>query len=107
VGGRVVASVKDDGPGVRPEHLSRVFETFYTTKGDTVGTGLGLSISREIVQDHGGELRVESTLGQGATFIVTLPFADTAATESPGCEPTGRPGFTARRSASSRSTSGR
>jgi signal transduction histidine kinase/DNA-binding response OmpR family regulator len=86
VGGRVVASVKDDGPGIRPEHLSRVFETFYTTKGATVGTGLGLSISREIVQDHGGELRVESSLGQGATFIVTLPFADTAATESPGCD---------------------
>jgi two-component system NtrC family sensor kinase len=86
IGSRVVASVSDNGPGVRPEHLARVFETFFTTKGATVGTGLGLSISRDIVQSHGGDLRVESTLGMGATFIVTLPDAGTVVSDPPSVD---------------------
>ncbi len=72
---QVVATVTDSGPGIREEHLPRIFDTFFTTKEATVGTGLGLSISRDIVLAHGGDLRVESTFGQGATFIVTLPLA--------------------------------
>jgi signal transduction histidine kinase len=74
-GTQVVATVSDNGPGIRPEHLARIFETFFTTKDATVGTGLGLSISREIAQSHGGDLRVESAFGHGATFILTLPGA--------------------------------
>jgi CheY-like chemotaxis protein len=79
---QVVASVSDNGPGIRPEHLARVFETFFTTKDATIGTGLGLSISREIAQSHGGDLRVESAFGDGAAFILTLPFAGTSAPEA-------------------------
>jgi signal transduction histidine kinase/DNA-binding response OmpR family regulator len=81
-GSQVVASVSDNGPGIRPEHLARVFETFFTTKDATIGTGLGLSISREIAQSHGGDLRVESAFGDGAAFILTLPFAGTSAPEA-------------------------
>jgi two-component system NtrC family sensor kinase len=55
--------------------MQRVFEPFFTTKAVGRGTGLGLSISREIVRRHGGELRVRSTVGAGATFVVTLPVA--------------------------------
>ncbi len=74
-GNRVVAEVSDTGPGVRPEHLPRVFEAFFTTKGPTTGMGLGLSISRDIVRRLGGELRVTSPPGRGATFSIDLPAA--------------------------------
>ncbi len=70
--GSVVVEVTDNGPGIRPEHVRRIFETFFTTKG-AKGTGLGLSLSRQIVRSYGGDIRVESTLGSGATFTVTLP----------------------------------
>ncbi len=94
-GTQVVASVSDNGPGIRPEHLARIFETFFTTKGATVGTGLGLSISREIAQSHGGDLRVESAFGHGATFILTLPFAF-AGTIAPEAGPPRNQGSTLR-----------
>jgi two-component system, NtrC family, sensor kinase len=76
VGDRVVASVRDTGPGIPPALLHRVFETFYTTK--TKGTGLGLSISRDIVEAHGGKLRVRSVPDEGATFELSLPVAPVA-----------------------------
>jgi signal transduction histidine kinase len=72
-GTSVVVRVKDDGPGIRPEILARIFERGFTTKGPNKGSGLGLSISRTIVEKHGGHLRAESAPGQGATFIVELP----------------------------------
>lgn len=71
----IVIRVADDGPGIRRDHLARVFEMFFTTKDATTGTGLGLAISREIAMSHGGDLTVESTAGHGATFILTLPSA--------------------------------
>ncbi|HEV8713921.1 MAG TPA: ATP-binding protein [Candidatus Binatia bacterium] len=73
--GMVEAVVVDTGPGVPPEHLPYLFEPFFTTKGMANGTGLGLAISREIVLNHHGEIRVESTPGQGSRFIVSLPRA--------------------------------
>ena len=69
--------VRDDGPGIPAESLSRVFERFYRVdkarSRDQGGTGLGLSIVKHIVQAHGGEVRAESELGKGATFFFTLP----------------------------------
>lgn len=73
--GRALVEVADNGPGIAPEHLPLIFEPFFTTKPEGEGTGLGLWISRDIVRRHGGEIRVRSTAGQGATFTVTLPLA--------------------------------
>lgn len=73
VGNHVVINVRDNGPGIAPEHLPRVFDSFNTTKtGPTAG--LGLPISRDIVRGHGGEMFVESHLGRGATFSIVLPM---------------------------------
>ncbi len=65
----------DNGPGIRPENLTRIFDPFFTTKAVGKGTGLGLSLSYGIIQEHGGRIRVESRLGQGATFLIELPIA--------------------------------
>ena len=78
--GKLEVFVRDDGPGIPPEALDRVFERFYRVdkarSRDQGGTGLGLSIVKHIVQAHGGEVRVASEAGQGATFFFTLPVAD-------------------------------
>jgi PAS domain S-box-containing protein len=65
--------VRDSGTGIAPEHLRKIFDPGFTTKGVGVGTGLGLSICYQIVQDHRGEIRVESEPGKGSTFTVILP----------------------------------
>ena len=65
--------VRDDGQGMSPEVLNRVFEPFYTTKGLQQGTGIGLSTSISIVRSHGGFIEVESTPGRGTLFSVFLP----------------------------------
>jgi signal transduction histidine kinase len=70
---RAVVEVADTGPGIAPEHLSRVFQPFFTTKGMTTGTGLGLSISRDIVRRLGGDIEVSSERGVGTIFTVFLP----------------------------------
>ncbi len=70
--GFIVLSVKDDGPGILPEHLPTIFDRGVTTK-QGVGSGLGLYISRAIVERHGGRIVVESKPGQGATFDVLIP----------------------------------
>lgn len=70
--GQVVVDVRDTGPGIPPENLSRLFQPFFTTKGAT-GTGLGLSISRNIIQRHGGNISVRSEPGAGTVFTVSLP----------------------------------
>ena len=67
----VEVKVRDNGPGVPEEIQPRLFEAYYTTK--EKGTGLGLAIVRHNAELYGGSVRVESTLGQGATFVVTLP----------------------------------
>jgi signal transduction histidine kinase len=70
--------VTDNGPGIAPENLQRIFQPFVSTKGK--GMGLGLAICREIVEGHGGRLEVDSTVGRGTTFTVTLPlYADSPA----------------------------
>jgi two-component system NtrC family sensor kinase len=72
--GRLVARVSDNGPGIPAEHLSRIFNPFFTTKPVGEGTGLGLSISDGIVREHGGRLRAESRPGEGAVFLLEIPL---------------------------------
>ena len=69
----VLVAVRDSGPGIDPNDLDRVFETFYTTKSG--GTGMGLSISRSIVAAHGGRLWADVNAPRGAVFRFTLPGA--------------------------------
>jgi two-component system nitrogen regulation sensor histidine kinase GlnL len=71
--GRVRLTVADTGSGIAPHDLARVFEPFYTTKSQ--GTGLGLAVSYGIVREHRGVIDVESEVGRGTTFTVTLPAA--------------------------------
>jgi len=66
-------SLTDDGPGIPAEHLDRLFDPFFTTRGEQGGTGLGLSVCHSIVTQHGGRLYVKSKPGKGATFFVELP----------------------------------
>ena len=65
--------VRDDGAGIAPDVLPQIFEPFLTTKESGHGVGLGLAISRGIVERHNGRIEVESELGRGTTFTVTLP----------------------------------
>jgi two-component system phosphate regulon sensor histidine kinase PhoR len=72
--------VCDDGPGIAPEHLSRLFERFYRVdmarNRESGGTGLGLAIVKHIMQRHGGTVRVESQVGKGTEFICYFPKHD-------------------------------
>lgn len=71
-------SIKDDGPGISEENLSKIFNPFFTTKEVGQGTGLGLSISHDIiVKKHNGIFNVVSTIGEGSEFIVKLPMEKT------------------------------
>jgi len=72
-GDRVQIAFVDTGKGIAPEHITRVFDPGFTTKGVGVGTGLGLSICYRIVQDHKGTIGVESQPGKGTTFTLDLP----------------------------------
>ena len=71
--GQIEVRIKDNGPGIPPSHLAKIFEPFFTTKDTDKGTGLGLSLSHDIVRGHGGTLVVNSEVGEGAEFVVTLP----------------------------------
>ena len=72
-----IFAVTDTGPGIAPEHLPRLSERFYrvdrSRSRETGGTGLGLAITKHVAQRHGGELRIESQVGQGSTFMLVLP----------------------------------
>jgi len=74
-GASVVLEVRDDGCGIRSEDLDRIFDPFFTTKAPDQGSGLGLMICHRIVEEHGGQIEVESLEGRGATFRVWLPLA--------------------------------
>ena len=73
VNGTVSISISDTGGGIPQDKINRIFEPFYTTKPVGQGTGLGLSITYDIVKKHKGEITVESEVGRGTTFTVTLP----------------------------------
>jgi len=78
----VKISFTDDGPGIPAEHLDRLFDPFFTTRGEQGGTGLGLSVCHSIMAQHGGRLYVKSKPGEGATFFVKLPLTSEKIDES-------------------------
>ncbi|MBW3655498.1 MAG: hypothetical protein KY444_05285, partial [Gemmatimonadetes bacterium] len=74
-GGGVEMRVRDTGPGIAPEDQQRIFHEFEQVSGTRGGTGLGLPISRKLAAMLGGELSLESRVGQGSTFVLRLPAA--------------------------------
>lgn len=73
--GQVALEVRDSGPGISPENLRRLAEPYFTTRANAGGTGLGLFLSRGIVEQHGGRLEIESTVGVGTVVRMVLPSA--------------------------------
>ncbi len=73
-GDRAVIRISDTGVGIPPEHIQRVFDPGFTTKGVGVGTGLGLSICYQIMDEHQGNINVVSKLGEGSTFTIEIPI---------------------------------
>jgi two-component system NtrC family sensor kinase len=71
--GQILVQIKDSGVGIPPENIPKLFEPFFTTK-KRKGVGLGLSVAYGIVQEHGGSIGVQSTLGEGSTFTIKLPL---------------------------------
>ena len=72
--GQALIAFSDDGVGIEPEHLKKIFDPGFTTKGVGVGTGLGLSICYQIIQDHHGTIEAKSEPGTGTTFTIRLPL---------------------------------
>jgi len=73
IGQAVTILIKDNGPGIPAELLDKIFQPFFTTKPAGQGTGLGLSLSYDIIKAHGGEIRIESSKGEGCLFTIVLP----------------------------------
>jgi signal transduction histidine kinase len=72
-GKSVQVEVSDTGAGISPENVPKIFEPFFTTKEVGEGTGLGLAVCYGILTEHGGSLDVQSTVGVGTTFTISLP----------------------------------
>jgi signal transduction histidine kinase/HAMP domain-containing protein len=64
--------ISDNGPGIEPEVAARIFEPFFSTKNG--GTGLGLALTQQVIEGHGGHIKIKSTPGEGATFLIQLPM---------------------------------
>ncbi len=77
----VFVTIKDNGSGIADSDKEKIFEPFFTTKAVGEGTGLGMSISYEIIKKHGGEIEIDSTLGLGTAFSITLPIKHTEQSE--------------------------
>jgi two-component system NtrC family sensor kinase len=82
IGKQVTITVQDDGVGIRPEGLPKIFDPFYTTKRPGGGTGLGLSICMSIIREHGGNIEAETLPAGGSAFTIYLPAAAGQAPES-------------------------
>jgi signal transduction histidine kinase len=77
--GQIAVAITDNGSGIAPEHLQRIYDPFFTTKsapkqGRRRGTGLGLSVTYGIIQEHAGKIHVESQVGTGTTFLLEFPM---------------------------------
>src|SRR5213594_1283606 len=81
-GNQLAVTVQDDGVGIRPEALPRIFDPFYTTKRPGGGTGLGLSICMSIIREHGGSIEAETLPAGGSAFTIYLPIASMRAPET-------------------------
>jgi len=68
----VVIQVEDTGPGIKPEHINKLFQVYFSTKG-SAGTGMGLFLAQEVMKAHGGTIDIKSSYGKGTIFIVRLP----------------------------------
>ena len=77
VEGQVIVRIADTGHGIEERNLARIFDPFFTTKPTGEGTGLGLSVSYGIIKNHGGDILVESKVGQGSIFTIVLPLIAT------------------------------
>jgi signal transduction histidine kinase len=75
-GSSVVCEVQDQGPGIAADQLDNIFEPFFTTK--ETGTGLGLALVHQMIVEHGGAITVDSEIGRGTAFRVSLPAAEQA-----------------------------
>ncbi|MFN2190022.1 MAG: sensor histidine kinase [Candidatus Promineifilaceae bacterium] len=71
----IVVLFRDNGKGMNPAELNRIFEPFYTTKSPGRGTGLGLATTHRIIEQHGGQIEVTSAMDEGTTFVIHLPLA--------------------------------
>ncbi len=72
-GENVIIEITDTGTGIKEEHMDKIFDSFFTTKGEVKGVGLGLSVCYGFIKDHGGDIVVKSQVGTGTTFVITLP----------------------------------
>ena len=82
-GNYAMLSVSDSGHGIQPENLKKIFEPYFTTKGQGKGTGLGLSVVFGIIKGHGGDIQVHSEVGKGTTFDVFFPLMEKTAELAP------------------------
>lgn len=82
--GKVLVEIIDSGPGIPEESLPHLFEPFFTTKPAHQGTGLGLAVCRQVLDELGGDIEVETSVGRGATFRVALPLTPPGAPSSEG-----------------------
>jgi PAS domain S-box-containing protein len=73
---KIIISISDNGTGIKEDIINNIFDTYFTTKTEDKGTGLGLSNVKEIIEDFDGTIEVKSNYGEGAEFILTLPWSD-------------------------------
>jgi signal transduction histidine kinase/ligand-binding sensor domain-containing protein/DNA-binding response OmpR family regulator len=88
---RFVIEVTDDGVGIRQEDIERIFEPFFQSQGNKPGTGIGLNIVKRIVDLHHGTIGVQSVVGQGSTFTITLPAVQPLGTQELSAQETNKP----------------
>src|SRR5206468_605348 len=97
----VEVKIRDNGAGIPPDVLPRIWDPFFTTKDVGEGTGLGLSIVHELVERHGGTIECHTTVGAGTTFTVKLPRQIPVTAKARSAKPTGPPVSRSTRTASS------